>query len=298
MNEVERWLYLDGPEPELLRPLLDALRTPPVSTPADEERRSRAILARIDAYLPPAEEPEPPPPPPPLTVTALALEIPPEVRAQLGRLPFRAPLPADAEKVRTLQTPVMRRPGYGETAPVGDDAIEKARTALPFAGSTAPAPSAPQLTLEQHASLSSEIQRGAGAGGGGAGAVPDHGGGEARHRSALDRPARRRSGGAGRVGGGLSGLPGVVGGEWGWAVRGAWATALLVGVASTKRPRSAFRVRIVPSDPAPSRSRSRSPSRCPRSGSGRGKRERERERERVGPEATGERSERFRSVWC
>lgn len=50
MNELERWLYLDGPEPELLRPILDAL-SDPLPTPEEEERMVRGALARLDARL-------------------------------------------------------------------------------------------------------------------------------------------------------------------------------------------------------------------------------------------------------
>ncbi|MFT3769067.1 MAG: hypothetical protein QM820_26805 [Minicystis sp.] len=76
---------------------------------------------------------------PPAGIPVTALELPPEVREQMGRLPFR---PAPQEQVaagkglaRTMQVPVMRR-GHGETVPIGDDSIAKAVAALPFAGST------------------------------------------------------------------------------------------------------------------------------------------------------------------
>ena len=45
MNEIERWIYLDGPEPERIRPLLDALRDLPPATPQDRERMARAFFA-------------------------------------------------------------------------------------------------------------------------------------------------------------------------------------------------------------------------------------------------------------
>jgi hypothetical protein len=56
MNEVERWIYLDGPEPERIRPLLDALRDLPPATPQDKERMARAFFERLDAML--QREPE------------------------------------------------------------------------------------------------------------------------------------------------------------------------------------------------------------------------------------------------
>ena len=51
MNEVERWIYLDGPEPERIRPLLDALRDLPPASPQDKERRARAFFEKLDASL-------------------------------------------------------------------------------------------------------------------------------------------------------------------------------------------------------------------------------------------------------
>ena len=36
MNDIDRWIYFDGPEPEQIRPLLDALRDLSPATPQDE----------------------------------------------------------------------------------------------------------------------------------------------------------------------------------------------------------------------------------------------------------------------
>lgn len=49
MNEIERWIYFDGPEPEPIRRLLDALAELPPSTKEDSERRSRRLVATIEA---------------------------------------------------------------------------------------------------------------------------------------------------------------------------------------------------------------------------------------------------------
>jgi hypothetical protein len=57
MNDVEAWLYFDGPEPEHLRPLLDALRDVPPPTPEDKERALRRFLARLNATPSRREEP-------------------------------------------------------------------------------------------------------------------------------------------------------------------------------------------------------------------------------------------------
>ncbi len=156
-------MYFNGPEPERLRPLLDSLRALPPPTTPDRERMARLasqFFARLDALLEQRkQEPAPEQPPPParsVKVTAPVLEIPASVRAQLGRLPFQPPAPGQKEKVKTLQVPVMRR-GHGETAPLGDDAIEKARAVLPFARGAAPVVPTSKLTLQQHASLCCEI---------------------------------------------------------------------------------------------------------------------------------------------
>jgi hypothetical protein len=51
MNDVEGWIYFDGPEPELLRPLLDALRDLPPATPEAKERVARQFFEKLDAML-------------------------------------------------------------------------------------------------------------------------------------------------------------------------------------------------------------------------------------------------------
>lgn len=61
MNDVERWIYFDGPEPERVRPLLDALRDLPPATPQDRERAARRFFEALDSTLkrseaPPGEE--------------------------------------------------------------------------------------------------------------------------------------------------------------------------------------------------------------------------------------------------
>ena len=50
MNELDRWLFLDGPEPELLLPVFEAL-SDPEPTPEEEELMVRGALARLDARL-------------------------------------------------------------------------------------------------------------------------------------------------------------------------------------------------------------------------------------------------------
>jgi hypothetical protein len=50
MNEMDRWIYLDGPAPAELRPLIEALRAPvPIEEEANLERMKRGLLARFKA---------------------------------------------------------------------------------------------------------------------------------------------------------------------------------------------------------------------------------------------------------
>jgi hypothetical protein len=95
-----------------------------------------------------------------LKVTALALDVPAELREQMGRLPFRPGAPG-TELARTMQVPVRSR-SQGETVPLGDDSIAKAVAALPFAGNTVGAALVPfpRLPLEAYASLRAELSIG------------------------------------------------------------------------------------------------------------------------------------------
>lgn len=188
MNEDERWLYLEGPEPERLGLVLDALREPSPESEADAAARVARTLAKLDARLAPAEPPaprparvqeeapdpaseprptpEPPPSLPPVVrapasvAGTLPLVLPEAVRAQLAALPFVQPAPEPAAgrgHARTLKVPVMR-PALGGTLPVGDDSIAHTVAALPFAGAAAAAVvPIPQLTVEAYASLCAEL---------------------------------------------------------------------------------------------------------------------------------------------
>jgi len=96
-------------------------------------------------------------PPEELTITRVALPIPAELLAQLGRLPFKPPTPGN-ELARTMKVP-MHNPRKGETAPLGDDSIEKAVAALPFVRALGGAGvvSFPRLSIHQYASLRAEL---------------------------------------------------------------------------------------------------------------------------------------------
>jgi hypothetical protein len=47
MNQVERWIYFDGPEPASVSWLLDPLRDVPEETPEESDRVARALFARL-----------------------------------------------------------------------------------------------------------------------------------------------------------------------------------------------------------------------------------------------------------
>jgi hypothetical protein len=51
VDEIDRWIYLDGAEPEQVRPLLEALRDVEAPTPEDKEQMARALFEQIDATL-------------------------------------------------------------------------------------------------------------------------------------------------------------------------------------------------------------------------------------------------------
>jgi len=167
MNDVDAWIYFDGPEPERIRPLLDALRDLPPATPEDKERVARRFFEKLDAMLerlkeatpdPPAPAPGLAPPPGGLTGTAPALDISPELQEKMGRLPFRPLQPGEPRATRTLQVPVMPT-DLGDTAPLGDDSIAKAVAALPFVMITTAAGliPIPRLSTDEYARFRAEL---------------------------------------------------------------------------------------------------------------------------------------------
>jgi hypothetical protein len=214
MDEIDRWIYLDGPEPEPVGALLDTFRDLPPATPEDMARMSRAFFVRLDAKLrgvppgPPAEqvrddapavpppaprvrpiklappdpedaepgriaEPPPPAPAPPafaappsagapsaLATTSPTLDLPP--LEDRGKMPFKDPrdvLPPP-RVAKTDRLPVWRPPGLGETAPLDDDRMARARAqaVLPFVPSAADlAVTVGGVTVVAYASFRAEL---------------------------------------------------------------------------------------------------------------------------------------------
>jgi hypothetical protein len=191
-DERHRVLRGQGPEdpgPEILRPVLDALRGAPCSTSAIEPRVQRRVMDRLRRRLEEEGHPAPdqedeeaeasttPRPHAPEGAGALAaapassyahlastepFDLPAELRGQAGKLPFKDPsevprIPRTAQSARAPAT-------LGGTAPMTADEIAqaKARAALPFTGATesssgAGAVSFPQLQLHAYAWLCAQL---------------------------------------------------------------------------------------------------------------------------------------------
>jgi hypothetical protein len=183
VNEGDAWIYFDGPEPEILRPVLDALRGAPRSTSAIEQRVQRRVMDRLRRRLEEEGHPAPdqedeeaeasttPKPHAPKGAPASSyahlastepFELPAELRGQAGKLPFKDPsevprIPRTAQSARAPAT-------LGDTAPLTADMIAraKARAALPFTSATesssgAGAVSFPQLELHEYAWLCAQL---------------------------------------------------------------------------------------------------------------------------------------------
>ena len=96
------------------------------------------------------------PAPAALRGTAEAVDLPAIVRAKLGKLPFKpaeeaaiAPAKSLAKTMQALVTPSL-----GGTLPLGDNTVQKAVAAMPFAGSAPTASvSFPSLTAREYVSL-------------------------------------------------------------------------------------------------------------------------------------------------
>ncbi len=58
MDEADRWIYLNGPEPAHVRPLLDVLRRAPPATAEDDAQFEQEFFARLDAQTAPSEDEE------------------------------------------------------------------------------------------------------------------------------------------------------------------------------------------------------------------------------------------------
>ncbi len=50
MNDVERWIDLEGPEPPWVRELLDTVRDAPALSPAEDARMKRALHRALDEH--------------------------------------------------------------------------------------------------------------------------------------------------------------------------------------------------------------------------------------------------------
>lgn len=175
MDDVDSWIYLDGPEPSSLRREIAALRDAMNEPAPDKAGMRRRFLARLEAEIAreaaaesggrdaaPATVAGPVEPtvrsPTPIPAEA-TVEAGPAVatverpRKEEKAAPKAAAAPASGHGVaKTREVPVFGRVA-GMTAPLGDDAIAravaKAKQALPFAK--------PRLALNEMASLLAEL---------------------------------------------------------------------------------------------------------------------------------------------
>jgi hypothetical protein len=190
-DELESWIYLDGPEPEPVREMLDLLRELPPATAEDVDRMERTFFATLDAQLP--DTPEAPPPvergqdaPPPQRMHHVELAQPDSEDADPSNVVQPPPPPAQlapaapagpslhvkppADLARTQQSAGNRPPSLGDRLPLGDNTFARAVAAFTFAPSPAggqdgglAGPQTPAaltfggLTVEQYAWLRAEL---------------------------------------------------------------------------------------------------------------------------------------------
>jgi hypothetical protein len=181
VNDADHWIYFDGPEPESVRPLLDALREAETPRPT-REHKARALadfLDTLDARLGGVTEsrvvdiarghaPAVVRAPVPLASTSDAIDLPAAVRMAMGKLPFTeveatptptaGPAARRQDLARTKQIPVMRS-HLGETLPLDDETLRTAVAAVPFAGSSGGLGIVPfpGLTVQRYVSLRADL---------------------------------------------------------------------------------------------------------------------------------------------
>ncbi len=152
---ADRWeregQEIDAPRQRMTPVEVEEAEAPAVAPPDTPDTSTAPSLPARPLPRPPAH----------LAGTATALDLPPDVWKERGKLPFKPPdqIPPVTRAPKTLQVPVMRS-GLAETVPVGDDSILKAVAALPFLGNTVGAGIVPfpRLTLEEYASLCAELE--------------------------------------------------------------------------------------------------------------------------------------------
>jgi hypothetical protein len=150
VSDADLWIYMDGPEPADLRPVLAALRDVPPAPHEERERDVLSLMNRLDAMLGPPGDAKPLATRPPPTPAPGTLPVhPPGSTVRSPSLADAGPAPPSAEPtaVPTPRIPVVRS-GFGDTAPSADESISKAVAAVA---------SFPAMTLEAYASLRAEL---------------------------------------------------------------------------------------------------------------------------------------------
>jgi hypothetical protein len=144
MNELDRWVYFDGPEPEQVRALLDALRE---ESPEVTEDEQALAVRRIVAALEPSAAPEAAASEEPLTAPieavtmARAGQLVPEVAEEEPPATATAPVSAPAEAEVPPARAAVPLAGTGLALDLPREAWE-ARGALPFREASPAAPKA------------------------------------------------------------------------------------------------------------------------------------------------------------
>jgi hypothetical protein len=143
VTEDDAWILLDGPEPERLRPVLDALRDAPPSTPEGQARVLRGVMERLERLLDEEDRGE---------------EHQDEDEYAASTKPRPAPAPGEAVPVAEAGVTV-RSPLLQDAAPAPGLPGPGARAVLPFVSNTADNQVVPfpELTIHQYASLRAEL---------------------------------------------------------------------------------------------------------------------------------------------
>jgi hypothetical protein len=156
VSDVDAWIFFDGPEPESLRSLLDAVRDLPPATPEDRESMTRRVLAAIDATLGHADpapdapaHPDSEPPTPRRTLPAYAPAAPPPPPSIATPPLHAAPSPPahPLPPAPPLSLPIVRPPSsLAHTAPALDipASARDPASVLPFKPASPDAPHVPR----------------------------------------------------------------------------------------------------------------------------------------------------------
>jgi len=138
MNDVERWIYVEGPEPESLRPFLDTIRDAPLPTPEHKARQALRCFAAADAVLARMREEGPEPEE---KEKEKEKEEEHEGAGDAATVDFASPRPDMVRRVPE-DGATVRSPTFDERPPTSPEqsAADLSAAALPAPPAMAPAP--------------------------------------------------------------------------------------------------------------------------------------------------------------